>query len=192
MTDSRLIDKDLEQALSVLNQGGIILYPTDTVWGLGCDATNCEAVDNLFMIKGRPGSKAMISLIHSLDSLKCWLQRFPEGASVELENSERPLTMIFDHPFGIAPALMAEDGSAAFRIPIEPFTNELAKRLGKPLVSTSANFSGEPTPASFHDIRQELIDRADYVCNYGRNKAPSRPSRILKITDEGVITVIRE
>lgn len=190
--DVAYTEEDLKSALRVLNKGGIILYPTDTVWGLGCDASNEEAVRKLFSLKKRLSSKAMISLVDSVDSLHKWVENVPEEAMREIESSERPLTVIYDSPVDISARLKASDGSAAFRITSHPFTKELCRRLGRPLVSTSANMAGEMAPATFNEIDESLRSAVDYVCLTGREKGNSKPSRIIKITDDGKVTVIRE
>ena len=184
---------DLQQAADILRKGGVILYPTDTIWGIGCDATNDEAVERVFRIKQRADSKAMISLVDSIQSLNQWVKVIPVAAKNEIERAERPLTIIYEHPEGISEALKAQDGSAAFRITSAEFTQELCRLLGKPLVSTSANVSGKPSPESFYEIDEDLKEAVDYVCNYGRNSSKAvKPSRIIKISDENAISIIRE
>lgn len=185
-------EEDIKRAVEVLKAGGVILYPTDTVWGLGCDAANPEAVKRIFQIKRRPDSKALISLVESEEILQKFLVCFPAAAEREIERTERPLTVIYDRPRGITPLLEAPDGSAAFRITSLQFAKELCRRLGRPLVSTSANISGTQAPAVFDEIAEEIKKEADYICIYGRDLPPSVPSRILKITDSDEITVIRE
>lgn len=184
--------KDLEKALDVLRSGGIILYPTDTIWGLGCDATNEKAVERLFKIKKRPDSKAMISLVESMESLSKWVEPIPEGALKELrKDGQRPLTIIYDSPAGISSLLKAEDGSAGFRITNHEFSNNLCKKLGRPLVSTSANFSGKASPSCFDEIDEEIKKGVDYACQTGRDTFCSVPSRIVKVSEDGII-IIRE
>lgn len=182
---------DLHKAAAAIKDGGIILYPTDTVWGLGCDASNETAVKCLFDLKKRPDAKAMISLVDSVSSLERWIETMPEAALAEIDSSYRPLTIIYDSPRGIAPSLKAEDGSAAFRITSHPFSKELCRLLGKPLVSTSANISGSPAPSTFKEIDSEIINAVDYVCLTDRDSLPSTPSRILKISDNGEKKIIR-
>ena len=186
------MEEDLKKALEVLRGGGLILYPTDTIWGIGCDATNDHAVESLFRLKHRPDSKAMISLVDSLCSLKKWVESVPHKALCEIENASRPLTIIYDRPTGISEKLKAEDGSAAFRIPVFSFTRMLCKECGFPLVSSSANVSGKPSPATFREIDEEIINGVDYVCSTGRETSGVRASRILKITDNEKLTIIRE
>lgn len=184
--------RDLSQALGKLEKGGIILYPTDTIWGLGCDATNEDAVKRLFDLKHRPGAKAMISLVGSLDCMKNWVKHVPDAAIEEIKSACRPITVIYDSPFGISDLLKAEDGSAAFRIPDYEFTKELCLRFGKPIVSTSANFSGANAPNSFEDIDENILKKVDYICQNGRNRLGNSPSRIIKISNNGEKIVIRE
>lgn len=185
------ISKDLEKATAVLKKGGVILYPTDTIWGLGCDATNAAAVARLFEIKHRPGAKAMISLVPSLDALEYWVGKVPEVALNEMNAATRPLTVIYPNPRGIADALVADDSSAAFRIPSLEFTRNLCRLLGKPLVSTSPNISGKEAPGSFKGIDDEIKSRVDYICDFGRDLPPSEPSRIIKVSRDNEISVIR-
>lgn len=185
------IIKDIETAVNYIIRGGVILYPTDTIWGIGCDATTDSAIKRVFSIKERPESKAMISLVGSVGQLKEFVNNIPDIAIREIENSSSPVTIIFDSPKGISPFLIAEDGSAAFRIPQDDFTRELCLRAGKPLVSTSANIAGMPPATTFSEINDALINKVDYVCEFGRERKGSTPSRILKIDNEGKITIIR-
>lgn len=187
------IREDLTKAVDVLKNGGIILYPTDTIWGIGCDATNDAAVKRLFELKSRPEAKAMISLVDSKNTLLEYLSFFPVEADQELSYTQRPLTVIFDQPRGISSMLTAEDGSAAFRIPQNEYTGELCRLLGHPLVSTSANISGKKSPRFYSEIEKDLIESVNYICRYGRDdNSVKEPSRIIKITDKGVVTVIRD
>lgn len=153
------MEKDIENCLKVLEAGGIILYPTDTVWGLGCDATNPDAVAALYALKRRRDSKSMLSLVDSRESLLRWVGELPENAEATLAEAilaepGRPTTVIYPSPRGLAPGLIAEDGSAGFRISGEAFTRELCRRFGRPVVSTSANISGEPRQ---HASRKSLL-----------------------------------
>lgn len=184
---------DLENAVKVIGRGGVILYPTDTIWGLGCDATNDEAIERIFDLKERSDSKALISLVDSIETLQNWVEVLPSLALQEMKSARRPLTIIYDNPKGLSKKLMADDGSAAFRIPTLDFTQELCRRIGVPLVSTSANISGAPSPASFQEIDDKIIKNVDYVCLFGREKATKGlPSRILKINNDNKFKVIRE
>ena len=186
------IHNDLCMAVDTLCRGGIVLYPTDTIWGLGCDATDESAVRRLFELKHRPDSKAMISLVDSLPTLRRIVPRLPLVAEEEFLKANSPLTIIVDHASGIAESLKAEDGSAAFRIPLFHFTNELCRLLGRPLVSTSVNISGQAPARSFDDISEEMKEKVDYVCRFGRDLKSASPSRIIKIGDDGQIDIIRD
>lgn len=176
----------------VVSRGGVIAYPTDTVWGIGCDSSDCDAVEKVFDIKRRSDAKALISLVADEEMLEAVVG--PLSAEVrELVRSDRPTTVIFEHPRGLAPEMLAADGSAAIRMTREPFSQQLCRRLGRPLVSTSANVSGEPTPARFSDISGEILDAVDYVAGYGRDEAePHAPSRIVKIAAGGELVFIRK
>lgn len=183
--------EDIEKALTALKNGGVILYPTETVWGLGCDATDAAAVKRIFEIKKRSDSKAMISLVDSLDSLYRWVETIPAEAVRAIEESDSPVSIIYDSPKGIAEELKAEDGSAAFRITTLPFTAELVRELGHPLVSSSANISGSPTPLSFTDIESGIKNAVDYITEYGRDRKGGTPSSVLKITNDGKTIKLR-
>lgn len=184
--------EELSKAVATLKKGGIILYPTDTIWGLGCDATDHDAVKRLFNLKHRPSSKSMISLVDSFESLGKWVIDIPLAAEKEMLKSQKPLTVIFDTPRGISPLLLAEDGSAAFRIPANPVTKELCRQLGNPVVSTSANLSGRPSPAYEFEIEEEIISGSDFFLHEGEEFQGRVPSRIIKVTKDNKITVIRE
>lgn len=186
-----MFKEEINKCLDILRKGGVILYPTDTVWGIGCDATNEEAVKKVFEIKKRADSKAMLSLVDSDAALERWVDDIPEVAWELLEAAVNPLTLIFDHPKGIAPSLKADDGSAAFRITSERFSKELAARLRKPIVSTSANISGHKAPAEFSQISEEILQAVDYVPLYGRELPPAKPSNIIKLSSGGLIKIIR-
>lgn len=188
-----MILTDIQQALETLKRGGIILYPTDTVWGIGCDATRPEAVDRIFRLKGRQDSKALITLIDSPDNLERWVDGIPDVAYELIEAAVNPLTVVFDRAVvpPLAPNLPAPDGSLAVRIPDNDFCRQLCRLLRRPLVSTSANLSGHPTPRSFRQIEPEIIEGVDYVCTTGRESEGSKPSTIMKLTESGIITIIR-
>lgn len=186
------MEQEIENALNCLRNGGIILYPTDTVWGIGCDATNAEAVAKIYTLKKRSDAKSMLTLLDSVDSLYVWLDNVPETALQLIDVAVAPLTIIYDSPRGIAPNLLADDGSLGIRITSEPFTRKLLRRLRHPLVSTSANISGSPTPACFDDITQEIKDGVDYVVDYRKyDRTPKKPSAIIKVTDRETLQVIR-
>ena len=184
---------DLEKALETLRRGGIILYPTDTVWGIGCDATRADAVGRIFRLKGREDSKAMITLTDNEENLERWVDGVPEVAYELIKAAVNPITIIYDQAAipPLAPNLAAADGSLAVRVTRHAFSRELCRRLRRPLVSTSANISGKPTPRIFSEISPEIINGADYVCTSERDRTNPKPSTIMKLTRSGVITIIR-
>lgn len=186
---------DLQAALTVLRKGGIILYPTDTVWGIGCDATNAEAVARVYEIKKRADSKAMLVLLDGAGKLQGYMEKVPETAWMLLEANEgqRPMTIIYPHAKNLAPNLLAEDGSVGIRITEEPFSKALCEQLRHPLVSTSANISGEPAAKLFSEISPEILEAVDYVCLFRRDdNSPAQPSSIIKIDDKERINIIRK
>ena len=185
--------EDIKNAIEVMKQGGVILYPTDTVWGIGCDATNAEAVAKVYKIKKRDDSKALICLVDSDARLQRYVRNVPNVAWDILDIATKPTTIILDGAINLAPNLIAEDGSIALRITKEPFSHELCDRFQKPLVSTSANISGEPPAANYNDISQELLDAVDYVCFSRRQEhKPHTPSSIIKLKEDGEVTIIRK
>ena len=185
--------EDIKKAVEVMRKGGVILYPTDTVWGIGCDATNAEAVKRVYEIKRRDDSKAMICLVDSDARLQRYVKEVPDVAWDLLDAIVKPTTVILDGAVNLAPNLIAEDGSVGFRITQEPFSKELCYRFQKPLVSTSANISGEPTAQNFRDISEEIIQAVDYVCWSRRQEhKPHKPSSIIKLGKNGEVKVIRE
>lgn len=183
---------DIRQAVEVMNKGGIILYPTDTIWGIGCDATNPEAVKRVYDIKRRNDAKALITLIDSEAKLEAYVTNVPEVAWQLIEVAERPLTIIYDGARNLAPNLLAEDGSAGIRITREEFSKNLCMRMRRAIVSTSANISGEPSPKCFADISPDIINAVDYVCTSRRNEDKNPPaSNIIKLGAGGEVKVIR-
>lgn len=184
---------DVAEAVRVMNAGGIIVYPTDTIWGIGCDAANDEAVRRVFEIKRRSDSKALISLVDSEAKVQFYVPNVPDVAWDMMELAERPLTVVFDRVRNLAPSLLAADGSAALRVTREPFSRELCRRFKRAVVSTSANFSGEASPACFDDINLDLLALADYVVRSRRDeKAPARPSSVVKLGADGTVKILRE
>lgn len=183
--------EDLEIAIDTLRKGGIIVYPTDTIWGLGCDATNPDAVEKIFAIKRRSDSKALLALVGSDGQLQRYVSDIPDVAWELIDAAINPVTIIYDHPEGVAENLKAQDGSLGIRITSEPFSRQLCLRFGKPVVSTSANISGRPAPSSFREIDDQILEKADYIVKYGRDKMNSGPSNIIKISDGGLFKVIR-
>ncbi len=191
-TDTSAYSDDIRQAIDVLNRGGIIAYPTDTIWGLGCDATNADAVRRIYEIKRRDDSKALITLVDSEAKVEFYVKEVPDVAWQLIEVADKPLTIIYDNARNLAPNLIAEDGSIAIRITSEPFSRELCRRFKKAIVSTSANISGEPSPKTFAGISREILNAADYVCTSRRNEnAPHTPSSIVKLGVSGEVKVIR-
>ena len=184
--------EDIAKAIEILNKGGVILYPTDTIWGIGCDATNDEAVRRIFEIKKRADNKAMISLVDSPVKIQGLVKEMPDVAWDLMEVATRPLTIIYDDVRYLAPSLLATDGSAALRVTSEAFSRELCMRLKRPLVSTSANISGAPSPQCFAEIDDELIQALDYVCTSRREEKNPIASSIIKLKSNGEITIIRD
>ncbi|WP_418874444.1 L-threonylcarbamoyladenylate synthase [Xylanibacter rarus] len=184
---------DIKKAVEVMKKGGVILYPTDTVWGIGCDATNAEAVAKVYKIKQRDDSKALICLVDSDARLQRYVRNAPEVAWNVMELATKPTTVIFDEAVNLAPNLIAEDGSIAMRITNEEFSKELCYRFQKPIVSTSANISGQPAAQNYCDISEELLNAVDYVCFSRRQEhKPHTPSSIIKIKNNGEIDIIRK
>ena len=184
---------DIKKAVEVMKNGGVILYPTDTVWGIGCDATNAEAVAKVYKIKQRDDSKALICLVDSDARLQRYVRNAPEVAWNVMELATKPTTVIFDEAVNLAPNLIAEDGSIAMRITNEEFSKELCYRFQKPIVSTSANISGQPAAQNYCDISEELLNAVDYVCFSRRQEhKPLTPSSIIKIKNNGEIDIIRK
>lgn len=184
--------EDIKNAVECMRKGGVILYPTDTVWGIGCDATNAEAVDRVYKIKRRDDSKALICLVDSDNRLARYFRDVPSVAWDLMDLAIKPTTLILDNAMGVAINLLSEDGSLAIRITHEPFSHELCYRFQKPIVSTSANVSGMPAAQNYCDISQELIDAVDYVCWSRRQEhKPHAPSSIIKLSQNGEVKVIR-
>lgn len=197
----------IDQAVKVLRSGGVILYPTDTVWGIGCDATNAEAVARVFEIKRRAEAKSLVLLAADLDMVAYYVREIPSIAIDLVEVNDAPMTIIYPGAQKLAPAVVAEDGSVGIRIPYvgddghdarkdtatgTEFCRELVRRLRKPLVSTSANISGEPTPKRFKDIAQEIVDAMDYVVpRCFEEGSTGRASQIIKLGLGGEVEIIR-
>jgi len=189
-------EEDIKKAVEVLRKGGVILYPTDTVWGIGCDATNAEAVKRVYDIKQRDDSKAMICLVDSDARLQRYVRNVPDVAWQlidSLKNGDvKPTTIILDGAINLAENLIADDGSIALRITQEAFSKELCYRFQKALVSTSANISGEPAAQNYGDIDPRIIEQVDYVCWSRRQEhKPHTPSSIIRLRENGEVTIIR-
>ncbi|MDO5969968.1 L-threonylcarbamoyladenylate synthase [Flavivirga aquimarina] len=185
------MQKEINNAIQVIKDGGLVLYPTDTVWGIGCDATNEEAVKKIYELKQREDSKALICLVADDRMLKKYVKKIPEVALNIIDISEKPTTIIYDEAQNLAPNLIADDGSIAIRIPDDEFCYQLTRKLNTAIVSTSANISGQPTPKSFKEISQEVIKGVDYVVNLHREKICNKPSSIIKLSNSGIVRVIR-
>ncbi|MBJ7879349.1 L-threonylcarbamoyladenylate synthase [Gelidibacter salicanalis] len=183
--------KEISNALQVLKEGGLILYPTDTVWGIGCDATNPEAVKKVFELKERQDSKALICLVADDRMLGRYVKEIPKVAYDLFDVSEDPITIIYDDAQNLAANLIAEDNSIAIRIPDDDFCFQLIRRFGKPIVSTSANLSSQPTPKSFKEIAPLILKGVDYVVNLNREKICTKPSSIIKLSANGKVKIIR-
>lgn len=190
-------EEDIRRAVETMRKGGVILYPTDTVWGIGCDATNAEAVKRVYEIKQRDDSKALICLVDSDARMQRYFRNVPDVAWQLIdslkEGDAKPTTLILDGAINLAENLVAEDGSVGMRITNEPFSKELCYRFQKAIVSTSANISGEPAAQNYCDIDQRIIDAVDYVCWSRRQEhKPHTPSSIIKLKENGEVTIIRK
>ena len=209
MEKMRYNKEDLQQALQVLRSGGIIVYPTDTVWGIGCDATNVEAVKRIYALKQREDSKSMLVLLDSAAKLNYYVDvpeaaemllgvqntdRFADGAQTDLQDeATKPMTIIYPNARHLAQNLIAEDGSIGIRITSEPFSQALCAQLKHPIVSTSANISGHPSARFFHEIEQAILEGADYVCLFRReDETPHQPSTIIKVNADNSFKIIRQ
>ena len=185
-------EQDIKNAVEVLRRGGVILYPTDTIWGIGCDATNEDAVRRVYEIKQRDDSKALICLVDSDARLQRYVRNVPDVAWQLIDCVVKPTTLILDGAVNLAPNLIADDGSIGIRITQEPFSRELCYRFQKAIVSTSANISGEPAAQNYRDIDPRIIEQVDYVCWSRRQEhKPHQPSAIIKLGLGGEVKVIR-
>lgn len=189
---NNVMTEDIKKACEVMAAGGIILYPTDTIWGIGCDATNEEAVRRVYDLKRRADHKAMLVLIDSEAKLNAYVTEVPDIAWDLIEVAVRPLTLIYPGARNLAPNLLAEDGSVGIRVTREEFSRRLCERFRKPLVSTSANLSGEPSPACFGEVSEAVRSGVDYIVGYRQDDtAPALPSNIIKLGAGGLVQVIR-
>lgn len=188
-----MMKDEIKRACEVMQKGGVILYPTDTVWGIGCDATNEEAVKRVFEIKQRADSKAMLVLVDSEAKVDFYVQDVPSVAWDLIEMTTKPLTIIYDGARNLAPNLIASDGSVGIRVTSEAFSKELCFRFRKAIVSTSANISGQPAPAVFSEISEDIKQAVDYVVDYRQDETGHpKPSSIIKLGRGGVVKIIRE
>lgn len=186
------INTEVHNAFEVIKNGGIILYPTDTVWGIGCDATNEEAIAKIFKLKQRDDSKSMIVLMNGDRMMYNVFKEVPETAWQILDLSEKPTTLILDNPRNVAPNIIAEDKTLGVRLVKEPFCFKLMERMKRPLVSTSANISGMFTPKSFKEISPEIVNGVDYIVNLHHDKICDKPSTIIKLTLDNQVKIIRK
>ena len=186
-----VMENDIEKSLQVLRSGGIILYPTDTIWGIGCDATNEKAVERIFQLKKRPPQRSMIILVADEKDILKYTAAVDLKAFDYLQQVKNPTTMIFEHAIGLAENLLPEDGSIGIRLVKEEFCRHLLKRFRKPIVSTSANISGQPAPIFFDDISSEIISGVDYAVHYRRDdRTAASPSSVVRWKN-GKIEIIR-
>ena len=185
------MQQEIQNALKTLKEGGLILYPTDTVWGLGCDATNSKAVDLIYKLKQRIDSKALICLVADDRMLKKYVKQIPEAALDIIDVSDKPTTIIYDDAQNLAPNLIASDKTIAIRIPDDDFCFQLLRKFNGAIVSTSANISGQPTPKSYKEISDEILKGVDYVVNLHHEKICSKPSSIIKLSNNGLVKIIR-
>lgn len=183
---------EINNALNILKQGGIILYPTDTVWGIGCDATNSDAVNKIYTLKQRNETKSMICLVNNIDMLETYIETIPKAVTNIIKQSQNPTTIIYNNPKRVAKNLVANDNTLAIRVVSNTFCEKLIKNLKKPLVSTSANISGQPTPKSFAEISEQILKGVDYIVNLPDEKSEVKPSEIIKLGNDGSVTFIRE
>ena len=192
------VEDDIKKAVECMRKGGVILYPTDTVWGIGCDAANAEAVKRVYEIKQREDSKALICLVDSDARMQRYFRNVPDVAwqlidSLKEATDAKPTTLILDGAINLAPNLIAEDGSLGIRITNEPFSKELCFRFQKAIVSTSANISGEPAAQNYRDIDPRIIEAVDYVCWTRRQEhQPHKPSSIIRLRPDGQVEIIRK
>lgn len=185
--------EDINQALEILKNGGLILYPTDTIWGIGCDATNAEAVEKVFALKGRDKNKTMLVLLHNDNQLASYVREIPEVAYELIEATDRPLTIIYSDAKNLASNAIAEDGSIGIRVVNHPFCQQLLQRFRKPIISTSANISGQPTATNFDEISEEIKNGVDYIVKFDQqNPAKGKPSIIMKLDPSGKFDFIRK
>jgi len=185
------MQKILSETVQQLKHGNTILYPTETVWGLGCDATKYNAVTKIFKIKKRAESKSLICLVSDIKMLQRYVEQVPEAAYNILKYANKPTTIIYDQPINVPENLVAEDNTLAIRIIKRGFAHDLIKAFGKPIVSTSANISGQPTPKTFNEISPDILTAVDYVVNLPQQKSSGQPSAIIKLSNDGTVKIIR-
>ncbi|MCM4168770.1 Threonylcarbamoyl-AMP synthase [Arenibacter antarcticus] len=186
------IRTEVHQCLDILSNGGLILYPTDTVWGIGCDATNEAAVAKIYALKKRTNTKTMICLVGNDFMLEQHVTKVPDLAYDIMDLASKPTTIVYESPKGIAKNLVTNDNTLAIRVATDTFCQNLIKRFKKPIVSTSANIAGEATPTCFKEISKEILKGVDYIVNLERDKIKTTPSSIILLGNDGTVKVIRE
>lgn len=186
-------DEEIARSIAVLKNGGTILYPTDTIWGIGCDATNLKAVQKVYTLKQRAESKSLIILLDSFDKIDRYVSKVPDVAYDLVSNMETPLTIIYSAAKNLAPNVIASDGTIAIRIVNDDFCKQLISRFGKPIVSSSANIAGDDAPLIFSSINEEIVKNVDYVVDHKRDIFNrSKPSTIIRLLENGEFTIIRQ
>jgi len=192
-SEKNKMEEEIKKSLEILRGGGIILYPTDTIWGIGCDATNEKAVEKIFNVKKRDDSKSMIILIANESMLQAYIERVPEQAWELIEYSSKPLTLVLLGARNVAKNLIASDGSIGIRITKDEFCKRLIEKLRKPIVSTSANISGEPSPQNFLEISETIKTNVDYIVNLHRDENEKKfPSQIIQLGENAEIKILRK
>lgn len=189
MSDDR---EEIENTISILKRGGIILYPTDTVWGIGCDATNAAAINKIYTLKKRIETKSLICLVNNVMMLQRHVAEIPKTAENVIKHTEDPTTIIYDNPLRIAENCIAEDNTLGIRIVNDPFCQKLIRKFKKPIISTSANISGKPTPKDFEEISKEILEGVDYIVNLPLKNKGAKPSTIIKIGSDNTVKIIRK
>jgi len=186
------VEKIIQKAVEILESGGNLLYPTDTIWGLGCDATHRNAVEKIYNIKKRPDSKSLIILVDGLDMLENYVSIVPDMIKEFLVSTHKPTTVIYDHPRGLAPNVIASDDTVAIRVVQNEFCQAVIREFGKPIVSTSANFSGQTSPSGFDEIDPLLLKQVDYIVNLPTVEMKNSASQIIKVNDHGELEFLRK
>ncbi len=184
--------RELKNCIEHLKNGGLILYPTDTLWGIGCDANNPEAIKKIYALKRRENSKSLICLVADDRMLTRYIKEVPDVANDIIEVADKPTTIIYDNPINIASNLISSDNSIGIRIPDDEFCYQLLRKFNGAIVSTSANISGEPSPKDFSEISNDILKGVDYVVNLYHEKKATKPSTIIKLSNNGLVTIIRK
>jgi len=183
---------EIKNTVKKLLDGGVIVYPTDTIWGVGCDATNEKAVAKVFKLKQRTEAKSLIILVDGMEMLQKYIKKFPTKVTCVLAGTSRPTSVIYKNPKDLAKNVIAADNTVAIRIANDEFCQNLIKKFGKPIVSTSANYSGKASPKCFDEIDRSILDKVDYVVNLHREEKQNRSSQLVKISDNGKIEFLRK